>query len=319
MSIEERRRLVRELHPRLTQLEIALELGVSPTTVARDEKALQLERSRGRPAGQRSGAVKVALRKQRTAMRAAAIAERSARAERAAAAYEESSLAAIATAEGVSAQTVWKDLRRLGKPRRKPGRRAGFEGSVDERRDLVLELYDGSVGMVGRRLGISSSLAYRDLLQAGGRIRSPRPRRPETKRDAMRALFARLYPQNPELTLNELASRANVSSATVLRDLEAGGIARRPAAHEWWQLDRPRALLTVGRALYARTGHKTIFRRHAKELAAAKGKTVGRRNVAAPFEKDILKLKEEGHSHRSIARIIGVPRQSVARLLASRA
>jgi hypothetical protein len=127
MEAAERRRCVAELHPLHSQLEIALILGVGPTTVARDEKELGLERERGRPAdaASRPGEnVKARLRARTAAQRRARLARDRRSAER----YRSDptlTLEQLGRDLGVSATQAMRILDRAGVPRRPTGRRRG--------------------------------------------------------------------------------------------------------------------------------------------------------------------------------------------------
>jgi DNA invertase Pin-like site-specific DNA recombinase len=61
-----------------------------------------------------------------------------------------------------------------------------------------------------------------------------------------------------------------------------------------------------------------MYGRLAAAIAASRGKRAGRRRELAEFEQDqIRQLAAQGKSQRAIARVVGVSRDQVQRLLAT--
>jgi biotin operon repressor len=314
-----------------SQLEIALAIGKSTTTVTKLEselrtKGYEIRRRRGRPRGSQNGSDSAKQRytaeQERKAERKKL--DRAECLERWIQLYDARvSPEQIAererdtTGKDVSPNTVWSQLKEAEKKGRvtlrPPGRPCGFEGDRTDLPRLVLESYDGSTLRLAAQLGIAQSFTYNLLHEAGGEVRTPRPRRdPSTKREGTRRA-AELYRAPSEPRLADVAAQLPWSVTTVLRDLDEAGVDRRAPAHKWWESDRVRALRAVAAALEARglsSRATACYGRHAKEFAAAKGTVVGRRAELLTDEKRerIRKLRDAGKSQRATARIVGVSR-----------
>jgi hypothetical protein len=306
-DIATRRQRVAELQ-HLSQLEIALELGVAPTTVARDERALGLNgRERGRPAGSPNGSgAKRELREQRAALRAELEAQRDARVGRVAARYQAdptASLAVLAQEEGVSDQQIWRDLRRVGVTLHPPGRRNRFAGTREQRRERARTLYAEyrSTPKVADELGVSQFCVWSDLAPLGV-LRPPPGRRltPDERRVVAHAAVRRY--RDGKLTLEQVGAELDRSDTTILRYLAELGIDRREAAH---LLDGLRAKEAAWHATYVRTGSTKHYGRNAKEIAAARGKRPGPKGLTTDEAKLACRMYyDEQESERKIAQVL---------------
>lgn len=131
--VSKRQAEVRKLHGQgRSQLEIALELGIGPTTVAREERALGLTRARGRPAGSKTSppaaSTKHLLMEARQAKAEARTAAKAKLEQRIVERYldpDEPSVEKIGSEVGVTGQTAWRTLVRAGVQLRSTGRRPG--------------------------------------------------------------------------------------------------------------------------------------------------------------------------------------------------
>lgn len=131
----------------------------------------------------------------------------------------------IARRFGITDPTVYRALKRQGITRRPGHRRAGWEATNDNRRDLVAAYEAGeSVRALARRLHTNTSRVMQVLNESGLEDRHPGGRRRFTDEDA--AEFARAYREGASLT--DIAGRYKMSTQVLRRYLIRAGVQLRP-------------------------------------------------------------------------------------------
>jgi transposase len=290
-AVEERRQRAGELYAQGLSLEgVAAKLGVSKRQAGKDLDALGISR-------RRTDANAIAARRTRVAELYA----------------QGLPCEKVATLVGASAQTIWRDLVALGVERRPAGRRNSYAGTREERRERARTLYaeHHSTTKVAAELGVSQFCVWSDLAPLG--VLRPRPRLTPDERRAVAQSAVRRY-RDGKLTLEQVGAELDRSETTILRYLAELGVDRREAVHLWWATveGRAKALRAVAKGVDARQpgAGLRVLGRHARELAAANGKTVGRRSALSDTEKErALNLAAKGKSERTIAGILTYERR----------
>jgi len=205
-------------------------------------------------------------------------------------------------------------------------RRSGGRGSaaeIAERRRAVADRYETSLSAekIARELGVSAQTVLNDLDALGipRRPRGPAPGAQSNRAAAgalerRRDLAARLYGQ--DRSAPQIAYMLGVSKTTILKDLAAAGVARRPAGRQpesplpeerpseycgtWWRPRRSQVLRGWGRF------HTMECMSHDPKRRDASRESVTARNLYRRVELERVKDERDLLETHDVAELCGV-------------